>query len=177
MRRTTLALGAVLLVGASATLPADAFRTEEAAVPWSLATISPSGRYLRVVANGGGCSRPLVVSARETADAVELTVLMPYAVPESLGEACTSDLRRESGGVLLAQPLAGRRLVGQWRGTFFLSAATAPRMLGARGGDALRALANARITGRLVGPVDGRVVRQKPAAGQPAPRGVTLVTR
>jgi beta-lactam-binding protein with PASTA domain len=51
-------------------------------------------------------------------------------------------------------------------------------MVGARAGDAMRALANQYIHTRLIGPVDGTVVRQSPPAGQPTSKnGVTLVAK
>jgi hypothetical protein len=50
-------------------------------------------------------------------------------------------------------------------------------MVGARAGDAMRGLANLGIHTRLIGPVDGTVIRQNPAPGKPynLVKGITLV--
>ena len=72
-------------------------------------------------------------------------------------------------GVLLASPLAGRQLVDQWRTPLIVLGAvprSAPRMVGVRAGTR-SALANQGFKTRLVGPLDGTVIRQNPQSGTP----------
>jgi hypothetical protein len=59
------------------------------------------------------------------------------------------------------------------------TAGIAPRMIGARAGDAMRGLANGSVHTRLIGPVNGTVIRQSPAPGEPynGVRGITLVAK
>jgi hypothetical protein len=55
----------------------------------------------------------------------------------------------------------------------------APRMIGARAGDAMRGLANQGLHARLIGAVNGTVIRQSPATGKPynLVKGITLVAK
>jgi hypothetical protein len=87
---------------------------------WSLLRISPSGRTLVIGTPGGGCFRPPQVTVEhEDAVAVQLQVRMTYLVPDGEREACTADFRVERALVTLSAPLAGRRLVDQWRLSLF----------------------------------------------------------
>jgi hypothetical protein len=114
---------------------------------------------------------------------VTLDVQEQILVPDGRFEACTAEARLLRAGARLTRPLGGRRLIGQWRFSmipvFSISPTgpVAPRMVAARAGDAMRALANQNIATHLVGRLDAAVRRQRPAAGQPAPHGVTLITR
>jgi hypothetical protein len=172
-RRPYVPAAIVLLAVLIAPAVAQAFHPVTVDAQWSLLRISPSGRTLVIGTPGGGCFRPPQVTVEhEDAVAVQLQVRMTYLVPDGEHEACTADFRIERASVTLSAPLAGRRLVDQWRLSLFtIPSAPAPRMVGVRAGDALRALANQDIPTRLVGPVDGTVVRQRAAPGRG--RGVT----
>jgi hypothetical protein len=52
-------------------------------------------------------------------------------------------------------------------------------MIGARAGDAMRGLANQGLHARLIGAVNGTVIRQSPATGKPynLVKGITLVAK
>jgi hypothetical protein len=87
--------------------------------------------------------------------------------------------------VLLSAPVDGRALetitrgfYAPWKftGTGSPEIATAPRLVGVRGEDAALALRNWHQQARIVGPPEAKVLRQRPAPGQPMPRGLTLVT-
>jgi hypothetical protein len=176
MPRLLVAITMLVLAGV---VPADAFHTEIGPAKWSLEKVSPSGRYLVIAGAGGGCAGPLqVTDVRESAKTVALTVEQSQGVPDGPFEACTADYKFLTVGVRLNAPLAGRKLIGQWRFGLARSWAEVPRMVGARAGDAMRALANRSVHARLLGPVDGTVLRQSPAAGQPfSQKGITLVSR
>jgi hypothetical protein len=161
-------------------VPANGFHTDTGPAQWSLAKVSPSGRYLAIVGVGGGCAGPLVVTdVRQTATTVTVSVNQSQGFPEGPAEACTADYKVLHAGVRLDAPLAGRALVGQWRFPVMRLGAAVPRMVGARAGDAMRALANVNVHTRLIGPVNGTVIRQSPAAGKPfnLVTGITLVAK
>jgi hypothetical protein len=174
---------------------ARAFMQTSSPVPWSLLEVSPTGRWLSVGVVGGGCDMGLRVTGTETPTTVRLDVQMLATVPDGPNEGCTSDIRRFRSGALLTRPLAGRQLVDQWRIGMFQAKgwesgscegggrrpltcrALAPRVIGVRAGDALRALANQGFKTRLAGPLDGTVIRQKPQPGKPVSDHITLVAR
>jgi hypothetical protein len=184
MPRLLLTLTMVGFIAVS--VPADGFHTENVPAQWSLTKVSPSGRYIVVSALGqGGCEgTPQVAAVSETSTAVTLRVIRPQGVPDA-GEApapCPAIPSRViTMGVRLSAPLAGRTLVGQARFALFRAApgAAVPHLVGARAGDAMRALANVRIHSRLIGPVEGMVVRQSPPPRLPlrAAKGITLVAK
>ena len=171
-----LVTGACALSAASIPTAARAYTDELFPVPWTLVNISPSGQYLQIVAEGGGCiNKPMRITKTEDATTVALTVELSASVPGP-GEAalpCPANLVGVPAGVMLDRPLAGRRLTTLARlRNYEIPAprAKAPRLLGAQAGDALRALANLGIKSRLAGPVTGTVVRQRPAGGAPPER-------
>jgi hypothetical protein len=182
VRRVLLAITMLGVLGVAG--PADGFHSETLPAQWSLWKVSPSGRYLVISVVYGGCDQaPHVTDVQESTTAVTLTVMQQKGVPDP-GEGpliCPSILKVDQLGVHLSRPLAGRRLAGQWRLSVAPSGArgVAPRMIGARAGDAMRGLANASVHTRLIGPVDGTVIRQSPAPGNPysAVKGMTLVAK
>ncbi len=180
MRRRLL-VGITLALLAVA-MPADAFHEETVPAQWSLVRVSASGEDLDIGVGYGGCDQaPRVTEVQESTTSVTLTVTQPRFVPDpGDGPAvCPAIARFTSLAVRLSHPLAGRALVGQWRFSTPPTGAggVVPRMIGARAGDAMRGLANERIHTRLIGSVDGMVIRQSPAPGQPfsAEQGITLV--
>jgi hypothetical protein len=182
MRRLLLIITTVGFLALAAS--ADGFHLETVPAPWSLVNVSPTARYFAVGVAYGGCEQtPQISAVEETADAVTLTVTIqrPAQDPgDAALFACPAIAAYSRLGVHLSRPLAGRNLVGQWRHTFpSLADGLAPRMVGARAGDAMRALANRVTHTRLIGPVDGTVIRQNPPAGAPynLVKGITLVAK
>lgn len=177
---TTLVVAAVLLMPPVAA----AFHPAVETVPWSLQRVSPSGRTLVLTVFGGGCwssSTRQATVIRQDRHVVELRVEMTQSVPDGPDEVCTADLAVLRLFVGLAAPLNGRALHFQttWSPTLRFMPPSVPQMVGVRGRDAVRALANQSILARIVGPADGVVVRQGRAARTGVPRvtSVTLVTR
>jgi hypothetical protein len=180
MRRRLLA--AITLALLAVAMPADAFHEETVPAQWSLMRVGPTGTDLDIGVGYGGCDQaPQVTEVHEGTTAVTLTVSQPRCVPDR-GDGpsvCPAIARFTTLAVRLSHPLAGRSLVGQWRFSTPPTGAggIVPRMIGARAGDAMRGLANERIHTRLIGSVDGMVIRQSPAPGQrfSAEQGITLV--
>jgi hypothetical protein len=180
MRRRLLA--AITLALLAVAMPADASHEETVPAQWSLMRVGPSGADLDIGVGYGGCDRdPRLTEVQESTTAVTLTVSQPRSVPDpGDGPAvCPAIARFTTLAVRLSRPLAGRALVGQWRFSAPPTGAggVVPPMIGARAGDAMRGLANQNVHTRLIGPVDGTVIRESPAPGQrfSGAKGITLV--
>ena len=180
MRRRLLA--AIPLAVLAVATPADAFHEETVPAQWSLMRVSPLGIDLNIGIGYGGCDRDLrVTDVQESATAVTLTVSQPTVAPDP-GDGptvCPAIASFTTLAVHLSHPLAGRSLVGQWRFPVspFGAGGLVPSMIGARAGDAMRGMANQNIHTRLIGPVDGTVIRESPAPGErfSGAKGITLV--
>jgi hypothetical protein len=115
MRRLLVAL--VLVVPLVTAADASAFRHTTERAPWTVIDVSKHGRALRVSYIGGGCAGAAKAHVTETRDAVGIRLDQAVAVPENDHEGCTADLVYYSLVVRLKDPIDGRRLRGQARGT------------------------------------------------------------
>lgn len=133
--RSRLALCAitVLLVGVA---NAKAFETRERDAPWRLAGIGRDGRTLKLAYEGGGClgndGRPQVVEGERR---VTIRVRQTQAIPGP-GEGCPANLEVLAVRTRLAQPLAGRRVVGGPRFDHPTFSRRVPRLIGLHRRDA-----------------------------------------
>jgi hypothetical protein len=121
MRRLLVAL--LVCVPLVAAAHAFAFRHTTRRAPWALIDVTRGGRALQVSYIGGGCEGEAKPTVIETRDDVSIRLAQEVAVPENDHEACTADLIYYGLVVHLKQPLDGRRIRGQARGSRAVGAA------------------------------------------------------
>lgn len=190
MRRSGLTAAVLAIAALWLPATATAYHPVVETKPWSLQRVSPSGRTLVVAVSGGGCwltsSRRATV-IRQDKHVVELRVEMTRFIPDGQYEGCAMNgIAGLPVFVGLASPLKGRALhfpTYSSQPVYRRVPPWLPRMVGVRGRDAVRALADQGILARITGPADGVVVRQEVVrqdvvtrTGGPKVNWVALVT-